>query len=176
MVLAFAGIVVSLMHSLVIPLLPRLPEVLSGSAGDITWAVTATLLAGAVATPTVRRLGDMYGKRRMLLISLALLVVGSVVGALSFSLVPLIVGRILQGLAAGVIPLGISIMRDELPPAKLGGATATMSASLGVGGALGLPLVAVIAETLDWHTLFWLAAALGLVVFFLVLWLVPESQ
>lgn len=175
-VLAFAGIVVSLMHSLVIPLLPRLPEFLSASAGDTTWAVTTTLLAGAVATPTVGRLGDMYGKRRMLLISLALLVVGSVVGAFSFSLAPLIVGRTLQGLAAGVIPLGISIMRDELPPAKLGAATATMSASLGVGGALGLPLAAVIAENLDWHTLFWVAAGLGLVGFFLIAWLVPESQ
>lgn len=80
MVLAFAGIVVSLMHSLVIPLLPRLPEVLSGSAGDTTWAVTATLLAGTVATPTVGRLGDIRQARRMLLIGLALLVVGSAVG------------------------------------------------------------------------------------------------
>ena len=175
-VLAFAGIVVSLMHSLVIPLLPRLPEFLSAPAGDTTWAVTATLLAGAVATPTVGRLGDMYGKRRMLLISLGLLVAGSVVGALSYSLVPLIVGRTLQGLAAGVIPLGISLLRDELPPAKVGGATAAMSASLGVGGALGLPVAALIAEALDWHTLFWVAAALGLVSFFLTLWLVPESH
>ena len=173
-VLAFAGIVVSLMHSLVIPLLPRLPEFLHASAADTTWAITTTLLAGAVATPTVGRLGDMYGKRRMLLISLALLVAGSVIGAFSFSLAPLIIGRTLQGLAAGVIPLGISIMRDELPPARIGGATATMSASLGVGGALGLPVAAVIAETLDWHTLFWVAAGLGMVSFFLIAWLVPE--
>jgi MFS family permease len=118
----------------------------------------------------------MYGKRRMLLISLALLVGGSVIGAFSFSLTPLIIGRTLQGLAAGVIPLGISIMRDELPPARIGGATATMSASLGVGGALGLPVAAVIAETLDWHTLFWVAAGLGMVSFVLIAWLVPESQ
>lgn len=174
-VLAFAGIVVSLMHSLVVPLLPRLPGFLSASAGDTTWAVTTTLLAGAVATPTVGRLGDMYGKRLMLLISLGLLVTGSVIGALSYSLTPLIVGRALQGLAAGVIPLGISLLRDELPPTKVGGATAAMSASLGVGGALGLPVAALIAETLDWHTLFWVAAALGLLAFSLILWLVPES-
>lgn len=174
-VLAFAGIVVSLMHSLVIPLLPKLPEFLSASAGDTTWAVTSTLLAGAVATPTVGRLGDMYGKRRMLLVSLGLLVTGSIVGALSYSLAPLIVGRTLQGLAAGVIPLGISLLRDHLQPAKVGGATAAMSASLGVGGALGLPVAALIAESLDWHTLFWLAAVLGGVVFLFTLLLVPES-
>lgn len=120
-VLAFAGIVVSLMQTLVIPLVPELPGYLGASASDTTWAITATLLAGAVATPVVGRLGDMYGKRRMLLASLAMLVAGSAVCALSDSLVPMVVGRTLQGLSAGVIALGISIMRDELPPERLGG-------------------------------------------------------
>ncbi|MFJ4166883.1 MFS transporter [Microbacterium sp. NPDC089698] len=174
-VLAFAGIVVSLMQSLLIPLLPELPRLLSAPPTDTTWAVTATLLAGAVATPTVGRLGDMFGKRRMLLISVALLIAGSVIGAVSTALVPLIIGRVLQGLAAGVIPLGISIMRDELPVDKLGGATATMSASLGVGGALGLPAAALIADYADWHVLFWVSAALGIVAFVMVATLVPES-
>src|SRR5918992_1032056 len=85
-VLAFAGIVVALMQTLVIPLIPALPRLLSASPSDATWAVTATLLAGAVATPVVGRLGDMHGKRRhMLLVSLGLLVIGSTVGALSTS-------------------------------------------------------------------------------------------
>ena len=174
-VLAFAGIVVSLMQSLVIPLVPQLPQLLDASAADTTWAITATLLAGAVAVPTIGRLGDMYGKRRMLLLSIVLLVVGSVVGALATSLVPMIVARTLQGLAAGVIPLGISIMRDELPAERLGGATALMSASLGVGGALGLPVAALIADNADWHVLFWAAAVLGTVALLLVTTLVPES-
>lgn len=174
-VLASAGIVVSLMQSLIIPIVPELPRLLGATASDTTWAITATLLAGAIATPTVGRLGDMFGKRRMLLISIGLLIAGSVVGASATTLVPLIVGRALQGLAAGVIPLGISIMRDELPPEKLGGATAMMSASLGVGGALGLPAAALIADQLNWHVLFWTAATLGAVTFVLVLVIVPES-
>jgi len=174
-VLALAGITVSLMQTLVIPLIPALPGLLHASAADATWAITATLLAGAVATPTMGRLGDMYGKRRMLLISLSALVAGSTIGALSDSLVPMVAGRTLQGLAAGVIPLGISIMRDELPAERLGSATALMSASLGVGGALGLPAAALLAENADWHALFWTAAGLGLVVTVLVVALVPES-
>lgn len=105
-VLALSGIVVSLMQTLIIPLIPQLPTLLGASPSDATWAITATLLAGAVATPVMGRLGDMYGKRRMLLLSLVLLVAGSAVAALSDTLTPLVVGRALQGLAAGVIPLG----------------------------------------------------------------------
>lgn len=175
-VLAFAGIVVSLMQTLVIPLVGELPRLLHAAPSDAGWAITATLLAAAVATPVVGRLGDMYGKRRMLLLSLAMLVIGSTAGALSGSLGPMIFARALQGVAAGVIPLGISIMRDELPPARLGSAMALMSASLGVGGALGLPVAAFIADHADWHVLFWTSAVLGVVVIALVLALVPESQ
>ncbi|WP_442803413.1 MFS transporter [Streptomyces pseudogriseolus] len=175
-VLALGGIVVSLMQTLVIPIVGQLPQYLNASPSDAAWAVTATLLAAAVATPVMGRLGDMYGKRRMLLVSMAMLVVGSVVAGLSDSLTPVIVGRALQGLSSGVIPLGISILRDELPAERLGSATAMISASLGVGGALGLPLAALIADNFDWHALFWTSAALGVVALVLVLALVPESK
>ncbi|MFJ9706298.1 MFS transporter [Streptomyces sp. NPDC101234] len=174
--LAFGGIVFSLMQSLVIPIVPELPKLLDTSSSNSSWAVTATLLAAAVATPVTGRLGDMIGKRRMILVSLVMLMAGSITAALSDSLTPMIVGRALQGLAAGVVPLGISIMRDELPPERLGSATALMSASLGVGGAFGLPAAAAIAEHFDWHTLFWSSAAAGAVATVLVLLFVPESK
>ncbi|MGQ4381977.1 MFS transporter [Streptomyces sp. SAS_270] len=175
-VLAFAGIVVSLMQTLVIPIVPELPKYLDASASNTAWAITATLLAAAVATPVAGRLGDMFGKRRMLLVSLVLLVTGSLVVAMADSLVPAIVGRTLQGLAAAVVPLGISVMRDVLPAERLAGSTALMSASLGVGGALGLPAAAFIADNFDWHILFWTSASLGVVAFALVLTFVPESK
>ena len=141
-VLAAAGIMVSVMQTLVVPLIPDLPQLLHTSASNASWAITATLLGGAVATPVVGRLGDLYGKRRMLLVSTVLLVVGSLVCAPADSLAPVVIGRALQGFGMGVIPLGISIMRDVLPPERLGSAMAVMSSSLGVGGALGLPISA----------------------------------
>ncbi|WP_434443311.1 MFS transporter [Lentzea sp. E54] len=174
-VLALGGIVVSLMQTLVIPLLPMFPRILGSSPGDTAWVITSTLLASAVATPVIGRLGDMYGKRRMLVVSLLMVVVGSVIAALSYSLVPLIIGRVVQGLAVGVIPLGISIMRDELPVERLASATALMSASLGVGGALGLPAAAFLVEQSDWHMLFWTSAGAGLLALAAVLIWVPES-
>ena len=174
-VLAFGGITTSLMQSLIIPLVPALPSLLHTTAAGASWAVTATLLAASVATPVAGRLGDMFGKRRLLLLSLGLLVVGSVVTAVADSLTPMVVGRALQGLSSGVIPLGISIMRDELPASRVGSGTATMSSSLGVGGALGLPIAALIADHTSWHMLFWGSAVLGALAFVLVLRLVPGS-
>ncbi|MBB3661612.1 MULTISPECIES: MFS transporter [Prauserella salsuginis group] len=175
MVLAFSGIIVSLMQTVVVPLVPTLPALLGASAADTAWAVTATLLAGAVATPTVGRLGDMYGKRRMLLLSIGLQVTGSVCCALAGNLPMMVIGRALQGFAAGVIPLGISIMRDVLPRDRLGSGTALMSGSLGVGGALGLPASALLIEQADWHVMFWVTAGLGLASGVLIATVVPGS-
>lgn len=175
-VLAAAGITVAVMQTLVVPLIPDLPQLLHTSAANASWAITATLLGGAIATPVVGRLGDLYGKRRMLLISTALLVIGSLVCAPADSLTPVVIGRTLQGFGMGVIPLGISIMRDVLPAEKLGSAMAVMSSSLGVGGALGLPIAAAVAQGADWHALFWGSAGLGLVVGLLTLLFVPESS
>lgn len=175
-VLALAGIVVALMQTLIVPIVPRLPELIDASATDTAWAITVTLLASAVAVPVMGRLGDMFGKRRLLLVSLALLVAGSAIAALSTSLAPLIVGRALQGMSAGVIPLGISVMRDVLPPKSLAGSVAMMSASIGIGSALGLPAAALIAEYTDWHVLFWVSAALGVAVIGSVVAVVPESE
>ncbi|MFE2426270.1 MFS transporter [Streptomyces sp. NPDC059373] len=174
-VLSFAGIVVAVMQTLVVPLISQLPTLLHSSASDASWVVTATLLAGAVATPVMGRLGDMYGKRRILFVSLGLLVAGSALCAFTSTLLPMVIGRALQGGAMGVIPLGISIMRDELPRERMGSAMALMSSSLGIGGALGLPGAAAIAQHSDWHTLFLVSGGLGVVAIALVAFLVPES-
>ncbi len=167
-VLAFAGIVAALMQTLVVPLIGDLPQLLGTTATDATWVITATLLAAAVVTPVSGRLGDLYGKRPVMLGCTALLVVGSVVCATASSVVPMIVGRAFQGAAMGLIPLGISVMRDLLPPERLGSSIVLMSASLGIGGALGLPAAAAVAEYGSWRGLFWGAAVLALVVAFLV--------
>ncbi|CAJ65238.1 MULTISPECIES: MFS transporter [Frankia] len=173
--LATAGVVVSVMHTLVVPLISDLPELLHSSASNTAWVVTATLLGAAVSTPIVGRLGDMYGKKRMMMVSLVVLIIGSVVCALSTSLLPMVAGRALQGLATGLIPLGISVMRDELPPEKLGSALGLMSSSLGIGGALGVPLSAIIAQQVNWHVLFWGAAGLAVLVLLVIWKVIPES-
>lgn len=174
-VLAIAGLSSSFMFTLVVPIQSKLPELLNASREDTAWVVTATLLAAAVFTPISGRLGDMYGKRRIVLVLLALLVVGSVIAAVSPGIVGVIIGRALQGAVVGVVPLGIAILRDVLREDRVNPAIALISATLGVGGALGLPISALITQYSDWHVLFWMSAGLGAVVFGLVVWIVPAS-
>ncbi|MFI6288325.1 MFS transporter [Streptomyces sp. NPDC051018] len=175
-VLAFAGITVAVMQTLLIPVIKDLPVLLSTSPANATWVITATLLAGAVATPIMGRLGDLYGKRRMLLASLGIMVVGSLICGFTDDLVTMIVGRVLQGFAMGAIPLGIGIMRDVVPRERLGPAMALMSSSIGVGGGAALPGAAVIASHADWHTLFFTSAGLGLVSMLATVLVVPEPS
>jgi MFS family permease len=174
-VLAACGLAVSLMQTLVVPLLPRFPQLLGASTSTVTWLVTATLVAGAVCAPMLGRLGDMYGKRRMLVVALALVAAGSALGAVAPDVGTLIVARALQGASLGVIPLGISIMRDVLPEGRVGSGVALMSSSLGIGGAIGLPLTGLVAEQASWRWLFAGAAVLGALLVVAVLRWVDES-
>ncbi|MFJ6544496.1 MFS transporter [Streptomyces sp. NPDC091385] len=174
-VLAFAGIVVAVMQTLLVPVIKDLPQLLGTEPSNATWVLTSTLLSGAVATPIMGRLGDLYGKRRMLILSLAVMVAGALVSALTSQLLVMIVGRTLQGFAMGAIPLGIGLMRDMLPREKLGSAMALMSSSIGVGGGLALPAAALVAQHTDWHALFYGAAGLGVLAIVLTLLVVPES-
>jgi MFS family permease len=173
--LAGTGLVVSFMQTIVTPIYPHLPQLLHTTTADASWVLTVTLLAAAISTPISGRLGDMYGKRRMVLLLLCIVALGSIICALSTSLVPMIVGRALQGVGIGVIALGISVLRDVLHPKNLGGAIALVSATLGVGGAIGLPLAATIAQVFDWHWLFWMATLLSLVTIVFVATIIPVS-
>lgn len=168
-VLGFGGVVVSLSQTLVIPLLGRLPAILDTSATNAAWVVTVTLLAGAVAGPVMGRLGDLYPKRHVLIGCTAVMVVGSILCALATSLWPMLLGRALQGVGIGVIPIGIATMREVLPAARLGPSIALMSSSLGVGGALGLPAAAALAQYGSWQWMFWGSAALGLAIIAMML-------
>lgn len=160
--IAVAGLSVSLIQTLVIPAMPALPAQLDVNAAAISWLITATLLSAAVSTPIVASLADRFGKRRLILITLSLALLGSLVAPLH-GFESLIIGRTLQGLGTGLIPVGMSAMRDQLPPQRVGGAVALISATLGVGGGLGVPLGGALMNAFGWASLFVVSAALSAV-------------
>lgn len=172
--LCLGGLAASLTQTMIIPIQGLLPQLLNTSAADASWVITITLLLAAVTMPISGRLADILGKQRVLLGSAGSLLVGSVVSALSDSLAPMLVGRALQGLALGFIPVGIALMREILPANLSSKAVAAMSATLGVGGGIGLPLSAWIVDVGDWHILFWISAGVAVVVLVTTAILVPH--
>lgn len=175
LVLSLCGMVSALQFTLVIPLLPEFPQLLGVSPSNSSWLVTATLLTAAVGTPIIARMADMYGKRRMLLVSLAAMIFGSVICALEVSFLSMIVGRALQGFGPALIAVGISILRDKLPSERIGTAVALMSATMGIGSALGLPLAGLLSDWLGWHSIFWFGAVAGAVLVLALVAVVEES-
>jgi MFS family permease len=174
--LAIAGLVVSVMQTLALPLLPEFMRAFHTSVSAVTWVFTATLLAGAVATPLLSRFGDMYGKKKMILIAMALLVAGSVVCAVSGSLAVLVAGRALQGVSSAMIPLAIGVIRDTFPRERITTAIGIVSATLGVGGGLGMLVTGIIAEhTTSYRPVFWISAVLGAIGLILVTMLAPAG-
>ncbi|GAA0565892.1 MFS transporter [Paractinoplanes ferrugineus] len=173
--LSLGGLAFAVLQSLVAPALPVIGKDLGASTEDISWVLTAYLLAASVLTPILGRLGDMVGKRRVLLVVLVILAAGTLVAALAPSLPVLIAARALQGAAGAILPLSIGIVRDELPREKVGVVVGLLSAIFGIGAGLGIVAAGPIVDHLSWHWLFWLPLVLIAVALAGVAVGVPES-
>ncbi len=174
-VLALGGMAYAMLSSAVVPALPTMQHDLGTSETGITWLLTGYLLAASVGTSILGRLGDMYGKERLLLLTLVILAAGTLLAAVSSSLPVLIAARFIQGAGGGIFPLAFGIVRDEFPQEKVAGGIGLLSAILGVGGGLGIVLSGVIIEHLDYHFLFWMPLV-AIVLAAVATWrLVPES-
>jgi MFS family permease len=174
-ILATVSLAYSLLQSLVAPMIRTFQLELNTTPTGAAWIISAFLLSSAVSTPVFGRLGDMYGKKRMILVSLSVMAFGTLVSALASSIGPMIAGRAIQGVGAAVFPLAFGIIRDEFPREQAMRGIALISGVLGVGGGLGIGLAGPIAEHLSYHALFWIpfggiaAAGVAAVAF------IPES-
>jgi len=174
-VLALAGTTFALLQSVVVPALPVIERALgAGSAGG-TWVLTANLLATAVLTPVLGRLGDIHGKDRVLSGVMVVLGAGTLVCALAPSLPVMLVGRALQGAGGAIFPLAFGVVRDELPYERIAGAVGVVSSLLGIGAGLGLVVSGPIVTGLGWRWLFWIPFAVLVVSTALAYRCVPAS-
>src|SRR5882757_241345 len=165
----------ALLSTIVAPALPVLQRDLHASTSATAWIFTSFLLASSVATPIAGRLGDMFGKKRMLVISLSALAAGSLLAAVVTSLPLLIAARTIQGLGGAIYPLSFAILRDEFPPERVAGAIALLSSLLGIGGGLGIVLAGPILQHLSYHWLFWILLVLTSVATVAAIVFIPES-
>jgi EmrB/QacA subfamily drug resistance transporter len=155
-VISLAGLSYAMLSSAVIPALTTIQHDLHTTETGVTWLLTGFLLSASVGTSILGRFGDMYGKERLLLLTLILLAVGTLVSALSTALLPMIVGRVIQGAGGAVFPLAFGIVRDEFPREKVAGSIGIVSSILGVGGGIGIVIGGLIVEHLDYHWLYWI--------------------
>ncbi|HSL65652.1 MAG TPA: MFS transporter [Gaiellaceae bacterium] len=174
-VLTFAGIAFALQQTMIIPALPTLQRELNTSTTWVTWLLTGFLLSASVATPLLGKLGDQYGKERLLVVSLGLFFLGSVGAAFAWDIGSLIACRMLQGAGGAVFPLSFSIIKDEFPREKVSVGIGVVSAVFGVGGGLGLVLSGLIVDHLSWRWIFGVGAIAVGVAVVLVHLFVPES-
>ncbi|MEV6236604.1 MFS transporter [Lentzea sp. NPDC051838] len=173
--LCFGGTVSAMQQTILVPVLPDLPHLLGTSADNVSWLVTATLLAAAITNPVASRLADMYGKKTVMLWCLVVMITGSLLGALTHDLAGGIAARALQGVGVALIPIGMSIMRDVLPADRMPMGVALMSATLALGGSAALPLAGLVVQHADWRVLFWITAGGGMVALAFAAGVVPST-
>lgn len=157
-VLIFLGTVVAVISSLGAPLIPAIATSLGTSLPNAQWALTVTLLVGAVATPVVGRLGDGRHRRTVVLGVLALVTLGGVLAALPLGLGWLIAGRALQGFGLGLTPLAIATAREALQGNRSRSTIAALSITVVAGVGLGYPVAGLVAELGGVHAAFWAGA------------------
>lgn len=174
--LVVAGTTMVFQQAAVMPLLPLLRDELHTTTAWASWLLTAFFLASTVSPPVLGRLGDQFGKRRLLLVSLGLFLAGSVGAVAAPDIWTLVACRAVQGLGGSIFPLSVAILRDELPRDRLPLAVGVVSTVFAVGGGLGVGLSGLIADALSWRAAFAIVAAAGAVSFVLVWAVVPESS
>ncbi|MFB8776441.1 MFS transporter [Streptomyces broussonetiae] len=165
----------ALLQSLISPVLPVLRAELDTSQDLIAWVMTAFLLSASISTPLLGRLGDRYGKDRVLVASLVALAAGSAVSALAPGIELMLVGRVVQGVGGGVLPLAFGIIRDELPRERAPGAIGVAAALAAVGGGVGIVVAGPLTDTLGVRSLFWVPAVLTAVAAVTARLVVPPS-
>lgn len=160
--LALITTVGAVVSSLGAPLIPSIAEQYDVSVASAQWALTATLLAGAVSTPLLGRLGTGALRRPVTLGGIAVVLLGTLLAALPLGYVALVAGRAMQGVGLALVPLALAIARDAYRGAEQARALALLSVTTVAGAGLGYPVTALVAEHAGLHGAYVFGAVLVL--------------
>jgi EmrB/QacA subfamily drug resistance transporter len=174
-ILTLAGSAFALQQTMVFPALTTFQREFGSSTAWTTWVLTGFLVSAAVTTPVLGRLGDQFGKERLLVVSLSLFLIGCIGAAAAWSIWSLIGFRMLAGAGGALFPLSFAIIRDEFPPDKMKIGIGVLSTVFGVGGGIGIVLSGVIVDHLSWRWLFIFGSIPVAAAVLLVHRFVPES-
>src|SRR5712691_10307780 len=164
-------------------LLPAISDIIKDfdiSYTTSSWILTAYLISGAVSTPIVGKLSDIYGRKKMVVIILIVYIIGISAGGVSTNISFLLIARVIQGIGISVFPIAFGIIRDQLPKEKLAIGVGVLSSMFAAGSVVGLAVGGTIINNFGWHATF-----LSIVPVAIILWVVinrfirdnkPESE
>lgn len=156
--------------------LPRFSEIFGAPASTTGWAVTAFMLVAAATALVGGRLGDMYGRKKILVAVMLISVLGSLISVFGDSMAAIIVGRGVQGAAGAIMPLCYGLARETLPAPKVPIAVGFISGAALLAGSGGSLIAGVLLDVADWHMIFVLAAVLAVVASAVVAVVLPGSH
>ncbi|TYQ02534.1 UNVERIFIED_ORG: MFS transporter [Nocardia globerula] len=173
--LAFSEVISGMLQSWYIPLLPHIGQQLSVNPAQLNWVLASYLLSTVICVPLLAKLGDKYGHRRMVLIVLGTVTVGTTLTAMAPSFGIFLLGRIIQGTLGALLPLELAILRERAG-ADAGRAIGILVGCLGAGGAAGTLLVGILGTTVDLTLALFIPAALTLTSLVCIAYFVPETS
>jgi MFS family permease len=165
LVLTGVALLVNYVETMVIPGVPTIQKELATTASIASWITSAYLIVGSAISPLFGKLGDVYGKKRMFLVSLVFYMAGVGLAGFSPSIYILILARALQGVGFAIIPLGLAIITDAFPRERVAVAQGIISGTFAIGAALGLIIGSYVVKDLGWQYAFHTALILSLVLF-----------
>ncbi|MFI5717638.1 MFS transporter [Nocardia sp. NPDC051750] len=143
--------------------LPRFGEIFGSPASTTGWAVTAFMLVAATTALVGGRLGDMYGRKKILIVVMMISVLGSLISIFGDSMAAIIAGRGVQGAAGAILPLCYGLAREALPERKVPVAVGFIGGAALLAGSGGSLIAGLLLDIADWHMIFVLAAVLAVV-------------
>src|SRR5215203_2706879 len=162
-ILSLIGLIIVYGETMIIPAIPDLVEDFNIPYNTTAWILTAYLIAGAVATPIVGKLSDIYGKKRILLLVMIIYTAGTSLGIISNDISTMIIVRTIQGIGMSVFPIAFTIIREKFPENKLSIAQGILTSLFAVGGVIGLSLGAITIESFGWRSTFISISPLALI-------------
>ncbi|WP_434614308.1 MFS transporter [Arthrobacter sp. A5] len=174
--LILAEIVSAFELSMMYVTLPTLINEFKVDANTVAWVVTAYLLVSASAGVMGGRFGDMYGRRKVLVIVLAIASLGSLISLLGGSLGMIILGRAIQGTAGAVMGLAFGLAREHLEAKRVPVGVSMIGASALIAGAGGALIAGFMIDAYSWHGIFAFAAVLALLAAIAVYFVIPRDN
>jgi MFS family permease len=162
------ALLVNYVETMVIPGIPVIQHDFTSTATIASWITSAFLIVGSAVATLFGRLGDNFGKKRMVLVSLTFYTFGVGIAGFSPSIYFLIFARAVQGVGFAIVPLGLAIITDTFPREKIAQAQGVISGTFAIGAAAGLILGSEVVQDLGWQYAFHTAFILSLVLFAII--------